>query len=75
MMSCRLQSNYGSTITQHGGPVVLRTVMLIRPLMKISRNLQGRFLTKNCLLVKELFSNNFFFYLFLVFVQAILHCG
>jgi len=26
MTSCRLQSNYGSTITLHGGPVVLRPV-------------------------------------------------
>jgi len=26
MMSCRLQSNYSSTVTLHGGPVVLRAV-------------------------------------------------
>jgi len=26
MTSCRLQSNYGSTVTLHGGPVVLRPV-------------------------------------------------
>jgi len=26
MTSCRLQSNYNSTVTQHGGPVVLRPV-------------------------------------------------
>jgi len=26
MTSCRLQSNYSSTVTLHGGPVVLRFV-------------------------------------------------
>ena len=26
MTSCRLQSNYSSTVTLHGGPVVLRPV-------------------------------------------------